>query len=105
MPSVYMTETMKYDFSWEDLDHPSDTLKMLLGSRLPYYQYLRKEQRPIAGNKRVAKYLEKQEAEHEQEQQEGGQAEGQESSGGSGSVVQQGTEDKDMGGGDAAMKD
>ncbi|CAA7260462.1 unnamed protein product [Cyclocybe aegerita] len=104
MPSVYMTENVKYDFSWEDLDRPSDTLKMLLGSRLPYYQYLRREQRPIAGNKRVAKYLEKQEAEHEQEQ-EGGQAKGQESSEGLVSDVKEGTEDKDMGGSDAAMKE
>jgi hypothetical protein len=63
MPSVQFTETVKYEFEWEDLHRPNPHLDSALAfahkSRAEFIQ-MSKQYRQISGNKRVAKYKEKQ---------------------------------------------
>lgn len=63
MPSFYLTENVKYEYRWEDLDQPNPYLDTALAfahqSRAGLIQ-TSKQYRPISGQKRVAKYKEKQ---------------------------------------------
>jgi len=63
MPSFQLTENVKYEYRWEDLDQPNPYLDTALAfahqSRAGLIQ-TSKQYRPISGQKRVAKYKEKQ---------------------------------------------
>ena len=63
MPSVQFTETVKYEFQWEDLYTPNPHLDAALAfahkTRAEFIE-ISKHHRPISGKKRVAKYKEKQ---------------------------------------------
>jgi len=63
MPSVQFTETVKYEFEWEDLHRPSPYLDsaLAIGNRTRAdFIAISKAYRPISGKKRVAKYKENQ---------------------------------------------
>jgi len=63
MPSIQLTEFMKYEFEWEDLDRPNPNLDSVLASvgRTRAGLIARsKADRPTSGNKRAAQFREKQ---------------------------------------------
>ncbi|KIM40385.1 hypothetical protein M413DRAFT_446570 [Hebeloma cylindrosporum] len=63
MPSIRMTETMKYHFEWEDLHRESPYLDSMLrsvGSSREDQIAISKNYRKISGTKRVEKYKQKQ---------------------------------------------
>ncbi|KAF8963645.1 hypothetical protein BDZ97DRAFT_1919641 [Flammula alnicola] len=64
MPSIYLTEFVKYEFELKDLERPNPNLDAVLASvnksrdtfHASRHPYIPKSQRRIAGNKRVAQF-------------------------------------------------